>query len=53
MTAFLLVCANYLNHFEDTELAARGLVVLAIIFNFFGWRYAIRWYKELVRKREL
>lgn len=53
MTAFLLVCANYLKDFDDTALAANGLVVLTIIFNFFGWRYAILWYRELLRKREL
>jgi hypothetical protein len=53
MTVFLLVVANYLKDFEDTALAARGVVVLAIIFNFLGWRYAILWYRELIRQNEL
>lgn len=53
MTIFIGAIAQYYYTLEGLSLTVIGLIVLIVVFDFFGIRYAIQFYRELKRRGSL
>lgn len=53
MTVFMGLIAKNLMGFDDTVIISWIIIGVIVIFNFFSWRYAVIWYRKLLKDKKI
>lgn len=53
MTVFMGLIAKNLMGFDDTVIISWIIIGVIVVFNFFSWRYAVIWYRKLLKDKKI